>query len=314
MTIGNWNLQWLNHNSQRSYPLTVWATKTDVNNTIRLPDSFLVAAYLPISATNEINVSRFFVKNVLISPIGFNVTVGYLTQANETVDVAAANIARASFSPNRSYALGGIDAFNDTIGHLVIGSLDEIDKLPPGFYTFNLAGGALEPDVIRPAIRGVSRLRVSNNLEESAYVYGDVTLVAGTNVRLSVAYTNEDTKIIIDAIEGLNLNADCICPTPTTGECVRCINGVCSDNGTFTIVPNACIEMVPGRNSLVISDTCAQPCCGCSELDELVNEIARFGDGAATLQNFVSRLGAEVTQMSMVVLSSKLGDDTCGCG
>ena len=314
MPVGNWNLQWLNHNSQRSYPFTVSATKQDVQKTIRIPDSFLVAMYLPISATNDVNPNRFFVKNLLISPIGFNITVGYASPQGETVDVAAANIARTAFSPNQSYSLGGLGVFDDTIGHLVLGNLDEINTLPPGLYSFNVADTALEPDVIRPAIRGVSRLRVSNNLEESAYVYGDITLVAGTNIRLSVSETAEDTKIIIDAISGLNLNADCICPTPTDGECIRCINGVCSDDGTFSFVSNDCVEIIPGPNSLTFADTCAQPCCGCAELDELTTATTRLSDGALTLQNFVSRLGAEVTQMSLVVLGSRLGDTGCSSG
>jgi hypothetical protein len=311
MPIGNWNLQWLNHNSQRSYPLTSWATKVDLLGAIRLPDSFIVALYLPISATIDVDTSRVFIKNVLISPTGFNITVGY-DNGSEVIDVAAANIARANFAPNRSYALGGIDNFDDTIGHVVIGNVDEIDKLPPGFYTFNLEGGALETDVIRPNIRGISRIRINNNNQFSEYVYGDITLVAGTNVRISLAQTPEDTKIIFDAISGLNLNADCICPTPADGECIRCINGVCSDNGTFTIVANDCISIQAGKNSLSFKDICAQPCCGCEELDELTTQIDRFADGVTTLQNFVSRLGAEVTQMSLVVLGSKLGDTGCG--
>jgi hypothetical protein len=315
MPIGNWNLQWLNHNSQRSYPLTDWATKTDIENVIRIPDSFLVAMYLPISASNDVDVGRFFIRSLLISPTGFNITVGYDTGDAQIVDVAAANIARAAYQPNRSYALGGIDSFSDTIGHVVLGSLDEIDSLPPGYYTFTKEAAALEPDAIRPAIRGVSRLRVTNNLQNSDYVYGDVTLVAGTNMRLSVVYTAEDTKIVFDAISGLNLNADCVCPVPNPGECIRCINGVCSDDGTFTIVPDTCISIAPGTNSLTLSDTCAQPCCGCAELDELNTEIDRFGDGVTTLQNFVSRLSAEVTQMSLVVLGSRLNDTGCNtCG
>jgi hypothetical protein len=312
MPIGNWNLQWLNHNSQRSYPLTSWATKVDVRGSIRLPDSFIVALYLPISATLDVDTSRFLVKNVLISPTGFNVTVGYDRGNGEVVDVASANIARSNFVPNRSYALGGVDEFDDTIGHVVIGNVDEVDKLAPGFYTFNLAGGALEADAIRPNIRGISRLRVSNNNQTSEYVYGDVTLVAGTNVRISLARTQSETNIIFDAISGLNLNADCICPTPADGECIRCINGVCSDNGSFNIIANECVDITPGTNSLSFTDTCAQPCCGCTELDELTTQIDRFADGVTTLQNFVSRLGAEVTQMSMVVLSSRLGDTGCG--
>jgi hypothetical protein len=314
MPIGNWNLQWLNHNSQRSYPLTAWATKTDTRNAIRLPDSFLVALYLPISAANDVDVSRFFLKNLLISPTGFNIIIGYAPPTGNAVDVAAANIARTSFSANRSYALGGIDAFDDTIGHVAIGSLDEIDKLPSGFYTFTLESGALEPDAIRPAIRGISRLRVQNNTQFSDYIYGDVTLVAGSNIRLSVAYTSTDTQIIFDAINGANMNADCICPAPEDGECIRCINGVCSDNGTFTIISNACVDITPGSNSLTITDTCAQPCCGCSELDELNLQLDLFASGVTTLQNFVSRLGAEVTQMSLVVLGSRLNDTNCNIG
>jgi len=312
MPIGNWNLQWLNHNSQRSYPLTSWATKTDVKENIRLPDSFIVAMYLPINATLNVNTSRFFIKSVLISPTGFNITVGYVDETDTVIDVAAANIARSEFVANRSYALGGVDDFDDTIGHVVIGNVDEVDKLPPGFYTFDWAGSALEPDVVRPNISGISRVRVTNNNLSTDYVYGDITLVAGTNVRLSLVRTSEDTKIIFDAISGLNLNADCICPTPPDGECIRCINGICSDNGTFNIVANECIEITPGRNSLSLRDSCAQPCCGCEELDELTTQIGRFADGVTTLQNFVSRLGAEVTQMSLVVLGSKLGDTGCG--
>lgn len=314
MPVGNWNLQWLNHNSQRSYPLTDWATKTDTRGVIRLPDGFIVALYMPISATNDVDAGRFFLKNLLISPTGFNIIIGYAPVTGDAVDVAGANIARASFAPNRSYALGGIDAFDDTIGHIVIGSLDEIDKLPPGFYTFALNGGALEPDVIRPAIRGVSRLRVQNNAQISDFIYGDVTLVAGSNIRISVAYTEEDTKIIFDAIDGANLNADCVCPVPETGECIRCINGVCSDNGTFTLISNTCVDITPGTNSLTLTDTCAQPCCGCSELDELNLQLDLFASGVTTLQNFVSRLGAEVSQMSLTVLGSKLNDSGCTLG
>lgn len=311
MSLGLWNLQWLNHNSQRAYPLTSWATKTDDSGTFRLPDSFIVALYLPISAAANVTVDRFFIRNILVSPTGFSVVVGYLNADDTVTDVAGANIARASFTANQSYALGGIGNFDDTIGHIVLGSLDEIEKIPPGFYTFSREATALEPDAIRPAIRGVSRLRVTNNLQSSPYIYGDVTLVAGTNVRISVAYTAEDTKIIFDAISGANLNADCICPSPNTGECIRCINGVCSDDGTFTVVANECIEVTPGVNSLSFSDTCAQPCCGCAELDELTTQIDRFGDGVTTLQNFVSRLNAEVTQMSLVVLGSRLNDIGC---
>jgi hypothetical protein len=313
MPIGNWNLQWLNHNSQRSYPLTDRATKIDDSGTIRLPDSFIVALYLPIHSGLAFAPNNFFIRTVLISPTGFNIVVGY-TADGVTVDVAAANIARAAFQPNRSYALGGIDNFDDCVGQIVIGTLDEIDKLPVGTYTFDQAGGELETDAIRPMLRAVSRLRVLNNNELSAPIYGDVTLVAGTNIRINVANVGGETEITFDAIANTNLTQECLCNVYDTGACIRCINGVCSSDGNFTFAQDDCVQITPIANGLSFADTCAAPCCGCSELDAITQQINRFGDGVTTLQNFVTRLGSEVTQMSLVVLGSRLGDSGCKSG
>ena len=209
MPIGNWNLQWLNHNAQRSYPLTAAATKTDTTRTITLPDSFIVSLYLPVHSGLAFAPNNFFIKNVVISPTGFNITVGY-TAAGVTVDVAAANIARSVHETNKSYALGGIGDFDDCVGRIVLGILDDIDKLPAGSYNFDLAGGALETDAIRPMIRAVTRLRVINNNETSAPIYGDVTLVAGNNVRINVASVSNTTEITFNAIAGTDLNQDCL--------------------------------------------------------------------------------------------------------
>lgn len=313
MPIGNWNLQWLNHNSQRSYPLTERATKLDITGTIKLPDSFIVALYLPIHSGLSFAPNNFHIRSVLISPTGFNVTVGY-TADQQTVDVAAANIVRSNYQPNRSYALGGIGNFDDCVGRIVLGHLDEIDKLPPGQYEFNQAGGELETDAIRPMLRAVTRLQVLNNNELSEAIYGDVTLVAGNNVRITAVNYGLETEIIFDAIANVNLNNECFCDVPDDGECIKCINGVCSGDGNFVFAQDDCVQITPMSNGLKFEDTCAQPCCGCTELDAIVDQINRFGDGVTTLQNFVTRLGSEVTQMSLVVLGSQLGDSGCKSG
>jgi hypothetical protein len=310
MPVGNWNLQWLNHNSQRSYPLTEKATKTDTLTAIRLPDSFLLALYFPVHAGLDVAPDRFFLKTLLITPTGYNLAIGY-DDGSTIYDVAAVNIAKSVHAPNRTYALSGLDNFADCVGQVVIGKLDEIDRLPPGLYAFDYVGGALESDAIRPMIRGVSSLRVANGNELSDRLYGDITLVAGTNMRLGVGSGVDGPEIVFNAISGENLNTDCICQVPETGECIRCINGVCSDDGTFTIGQGTCIEITPTTNGLIFTDTCAQPCCGCEELDALNGQIDRFSDGVNTLQNFVTRLSSEVTQMSLVVLGSRLGDAGC---
>lgn len=314
MPIGNWNLQWLNHNSQRSYPLTERATKVDTSGTIRIPDSFIVGLYFPVHAGTAVAPSNFFVKSLLIAPTGFNIVIGH-SDGTTVVDVAAANVIRSNYLPNRSYALGGLEGFDESIGQVVLGPLDEINQLPYGLYTFTDADGELESDAIRPMIRGVSSLRVVNGQETSANIYGHVTLVAGNNVRLDVG-TNSfgETEITFKAISGENLNLDCACDIPDVGECIKAINGVYSTDGTFTLAQDDCIEISPITNGLSFADTCAQPCCGCTELDAIATQINRFGDGVTTLQNFVTRLGSEVTQMSLVVLGSKLGDSSCAGG
>jgi hypothetical protein len=311
MPIGNWNLQWLNHNSQRSYPLAERASKVDITGTIRIPDSFIVGLYLPVSSTAVTAPANFFIRNLLIAPTGFNITIAYAAGTN-IVDVAAANIPRDGHTINKTYAIGGVDSFADTVGQITLGDLTEINALPVGAYTFDLAGAEIEADAIRPNLRGVSRLQVVNNNQASEYIYGDVVLVAGTNIRIDVAtLENGKTEISFKAIAGENLNQDCACNIPDTAECIRCINGVCSEDGNFNLSYNECVDIQPTANGLSISDTCAAPCCGCAELDAITAQVNRFGDGVATLQNFVTRLGAEVTQMGLVVLSSRLGDTGC---
>ena len=77
MPIGNWNLEWLNHNSQRSYPLTERATKTDTTGSIQLPDSFIVGLYFPIHVGLNVVTDRFYIKTLLLSPAGFTAGIGY---------------------------------------------------------------------------------------------------------------------------------------------------------------------------------------------------------------------------------------------
>lgn len=311
MPVGNWNLQWLNHNAQRSYPLTTSATKKDVTSTLTIPDSFIVSLYFPTHAGSAFTPSNFYISAVLLAPTGFNIVIGYSDGISDNANVAAANIARASYVPNTAYALAGIGDFADSVGHIVLGTLDEIDQEPAGLYTFDKAGGALEPDTIRPMLRSVSSLRVFNNNEYGDRIYGHVTLVAGTNIRLSTGVSGGETYITIDAINGENLNQQCLCDVVQGGPCITSINGVTTSDGNFVLAPNTCLSFTAIQNGLKIEDTCAQPCCGCSELDALRDQVNRFGDGITTLQNFVTRLGSEVTQMSLVVLGSRLNNSSC---
>jgi len=316
MPIGNWNLQWLNHNSQRSYPLTERASKVDTTGTIRLPDSFIVAMYLPVHVTLNVQVDQFFVKTLLISPIGYAIGIGYSSGTSSTL-VANVSITKATHRQNMTYALAGVDDFADTIGQVVIGNLDEIDALPAGLYEFNFSAGEIESDAIRPMLRGISAVRVISGAATSPLLYGDIELVAGTNMRIDYALNTNtgNPKITFNAIDNTDLNTVCDCDINRDGECIRCINGVCSGDGNYTISGGDCISVTTSTSGIKLDDICATPCCGCAELDAIKTQIDRFSDGVTTLQNFVTRLGSEVTQLNLVVLGSRLGDAGCStCG
>lgn len=313
MVLGLWNQQWLGQNSQRAYPLTEWASKEDETGAIRLPDSFLVGLYLPIHAGLDVEPSKFFLRALLITPTGYNVAIGYDDETADPPLVASVNIAKSTHTENRTYALSGADDFADSIGQICIGRLDEIDELPPGQYYFAAAAGQIEPDCIRPLIRGISSIVLVNGSDRSVPLYGDIELVAGANMRITpVLSEGSNPQIVFSAIEGEGLNEECVCEDDELGPCIRTINGIGPlPDGNFRFVGNDCVDISPITNGLEFSDTCSKPCCGCPELEAIKTQLDRFGDGYVTLQNFVNNVSVQTTTMQLVVLGSKLSDQGC---
>jgi hypothetical protein len=314
MPVGIWNLEWLNHNSQRSYPLAEDATRTDVTGTFVLPNDFLLALYLPVHAGLDVDVENFYIASVSVFATGYNISVGYDDGTASPPIVATAVISQAAHTPNASYALPGVDAFDDTAGKLVVGILDSIDLQPSGQFLFDYAGGKLDADCIRPMIRGVQSIRVRNGSELSAPVTGHVILSAGSNFKLTLTQVaGLPSEIRFDAIDGAGLTADCACDTSAAAAVpILTINGLGPDTaGNFKLNGSQCLEIDPIANGLQLKDTCSSPCCGCAELEQITHEIEMIGVGQQTVANFVNQLGTQVNTMSQVVLGSRINDQGC---
>lgn len=307
----NWNIQWLNQNSQRAYPLVHWATRTDLTGTITLPDDFIVGLYLPVHAGLNVQPEKFYIKSLGIFASGLNIAIGY-DDGDLLPLVATVNIATVTHTENRSYALVGSDEFDDSVGKIVIGRLDNVLALPPGQYTFAPTATQLETDTVRPMLRGLTSLTVINGADRSQRIYGDVELVAKNNMRIVVTeIAGQPTQIAFSAISGEGLNDECGCEEDNTVP-IRFINGIPpGPDGNYKIVGNGCISITPITNGLELTDTCSSPCCGCAELAALEMQVRSFRDGAVTLQQFATRLEAEVTQMNQTVLGSQLSDSGC---
>jgi hypothetical protein len=314
MPRGTWNLEWLNHNSQRAYPLADDATKVDTSGAFTLPDDFLVGLYIPVQGTMNVDPSLFFLRSIAIFSTGYNISFAYHNSGADPTIVASVNIAKSTHTENMSYALAGIDDFDDTIGKVVVGNVSTLDDLGEAQYVFDYDDGKLDTDTIRPMIRGISSIVLINGIEKSERIYGDIELQAGTNIRLTpILLAGEDPTIRIDAITGEGLLEECVCEEePLTGPGIRRINGVPpTTSGDFTLLGDSCLNIEPITHGLQLKDICSDPCCGCAELEAVVSDLERFGDAATTLRNFVNRLEAEVTQFHAVVLGSRLNDRGC---
>jgi hypothetical protein len=320
MVIGVQNLEWLNHNSQRAYPLTADATRTSIDGDFTIPNDFIVSLYLPVHWGHNIDSSKFHISQVSNFPTGFSITIGYesttITEEGETivstVSVASTLVSKTAHTENQVYNLSGIGDFADSKGHVVIGDIANLNNESAGNFTFNLAGGRLEPDVIRPSIRGVMSLQAQNGSQLSSELYGHVRLKAGSNFRITpIVEKDQDPVLVLSAIDGTGLNEDCEC-FDENPPAIRTINGIPpDDSGNFTFLGSSCLEINGRENGLEFKDVCSEPCCGCEELEVVTQALEEFGAKATTLENFLVSLEARVTQMDQVVLGSRIGDRGC---
>jgi hypothetical protein len=316
MPLSHWNLQFRDHNSQRKYPLADFATGNDVTGSFELPDDFLVGLDLPIHAAMDMNPGGFFIRELGVFPTGFSITVSY-DSVDGVVDVATASIPRTNHTRYKTYNLGGLEPYDDISGKVLIGRLDSIDAQPAGLWTFDIDGAPLEPDCIRPWLRGVTAIILRNGAEESEPITGDLVLEAGTNVQLvPILVEGENPRIRVDAIEGEGLTQDCLCVGDAAETpCIQKINGIPpTDDGNFNLIGDTCFEFVQTDNGLQLVDKCCAPCCDCTDLEAITRDLDRFNTERATFKLFVEQLLASVTQMSETVLGARLGDRGCNAG
>jgi hypothetical protein len=309
-----WGLEWLNANAQRSYPLSDSATKLDTSGTFSIPDSFLLGLYFPVNSSINIEAERFFIYSISVFATGVSLVLGYDDGAGNVSTVAETVVPLSTHTEYRSYSLVGSGDFSDSVGKAVFGKTDDLQKLPAGQYFFNYAAGKLDTDCVRPVIRGVSSIVLVNGNDRTEKLNGVIELVAGTNMQLSVTYvTGQPTQIRFDAISGEGLSKTCICTNDDTQvPCIRTINGIPpTAAGDFTLLSDECIQLTSQTNGIQIKDVCSKPCCGCTELQAVTQDLTRFGDASLSLQNYLNRLEGSVNRMNLTVLGSRLGDSAC---
>ena len=296
---GLWNVEWLNQNAQRRYPLHDDVTAKDVTGTFTLPNDFLVDLIWPVHADPSIDPTLFHVLSVGVFGTGVTLSLGY-----NGSPIGSATIDAATFSTNQTFLIHGTGVFFDTVGKVVLGSLETILN-HAGLFIFDTVGARLSPTVVKPDIRGVSALYVQNGDELSAAIQDDVIIQAGTRMLINlVQVPGEPTaRLVFNAIDGLNLNESCACNTNSTAPCIKTINGISPDDGgNFTLNEDECLKLDSIANGLQLHDDCAKPCCGCDELKVIQQTLEFVVQQVTSLENLAYRLetAVQTTQVNLL--------------
>jgi hypothetical protein len=299
-----WQDSWPDRNRQRNYPLAEDVTCLDNTGAFRIPEDFILGLRLPIDSGMIPDPGRFFLQTIAAFSTGYQITLGYHSIAGDIFSVAVAQISAENFEPNTVVLLTGQGDFAESIGHLMIGRLDSIARQPVGQFSFSLSTARLEPDCITPDIQGISAFRVRNRGVLSRRITADIEIAAGRNSRITVADGN---KIVIDFIDGEGSVAACECEE-APGVPITHINGVGSgSNGDIGLAASNCLGVSsPGAGQLALSNSCAEPCCGCPELEAMAQKQSTYPSALESLKGFILRLDALGTSIQQTQQMSRL--------
>lgn len=256
------NLDFLNLNTLRSYPIKDGCSGISSDASFTIPNDFIVDFQL--AATYDPS-KRFYISEVS----NFETTIAIEISDDDDVVVGLVTIDTTTHARYKEYYLAATEDYVGATGVMTVGALDGIQEQPNGNFSFVLAATEFETRTIIPSIKGVNRM-IFNNADGSSFALtGDIVLIARTNLRFTDL---GDNQVAIDAGENLGLNILCTDVLP----CIQTVNGIGPDeDGNFTLDFSDCANLtpIPANTGLLLQDICCKPCTGCSDIEELTNRL-----------------------------------------
>lgn len=290
---GTLNVEYLNQNANRSFPIYEEASKLDNSGNFSILDDLIVDFVMPVHQTAGLDPSLFHIQQIAVFAEGVSITLGY----NGTA-IGSVTAILASHERNTTYYIACTGDFSDSVAKIVIGSLTRTIEQSTGIFQFSVSAARLEASTIKPDLRGVTSLQLINGDNISSRLMDDIAIKAGTNMRLR--YEDTTNTIYIDAISGAGLAPECECEGGgvDTRPAIKTINGIGPDaSNNFNLSSNACLVFEAATSGLNINDVCADPCCGCDELETVVqsqrlveNELARIQSATESINAFINAL------------------------
>ena len=295
---------WLNENALREYPFHEGcglrpndSAGALVENGWSLPNCLLVDMSVSVDGSDF----DPFLYLGQMSVVSESVTLVFCSRSGERVMSIYAT--KEGHVKNEAYNVAGTGSLSDARGVICLGDLDEFfENTPDGLYTFSSAETRIEPTCIRPSTVGVRSLRA---VDDSGYMSlrltGDVSLVAGSNIRFD--YDPSGNALIVSADPNSGYSDDCDCEG--SGQTfVRSINGISVDN--VEIVGDDCVQVTTDNGVIRVTDECSKPCCGCAETTFINQTVNGLQTSVNTLAGNVALLNDRLsTFVTSYVLSRK---------
>ena len=308
---------WLNANLMRNYPLSQSATLDSYNSGMTIPDDLFVDMKLHVPFIETLSPVGFHISSITVYPQGMTFAIGY-SHNGLTIPVVAVSdpVTFTGFSEYSTVRVRGVTTggyeFSQCFGMAVIGRVSSIQGLF-GTSDFNVTAGRLEACVISFGAARISGLRVASSSGITQVLSGQITLESGSNhVINSLQVLGQGFKLQLNAVDGSGLSEECDCSGIELAPCIRTINNVPADAlGNINLVGGDCVQVQPSDTGISISDSCAKPCCGCNELQVIVEDV----EAMKTLQNQLTTqigiLGGGINGLQQSCLGSSLDPSSC---
>ena len=274
------NQGWYDLNEGRQFPLSDDATAIDTASSTRLDDDLIVD--LVLTVPQSISPETVHLLNVA----GFG--TGLVISFGVNGDLAAVATIPSNHQDYAGYPVVGTGVGEGIAGRIVIGQRAAFEKFSTLNLEFAVVDGKLAPTAVRPRIGGVDSITIVTFDGEEIEVTGETRIVSGSFLNLSV----NGNDIELDADGGVVVSDRYECNSDDAGRVpIRTINGIAPDaSGNLVIEGTNCMQIDSSGSSVQLQDTCAEPCCGCDELETVEAAFDNIKSGQDNLRLLLNEI------------------------
>lgn len=307
--------EWLNANSLRNYPIRENASRTDVSGSFTIPNELLVSA--------QFNYSRdyldggFYISKVVVSDSSVRIFISFISSEENAVsrEIGSVNIFSDSFEKFSYFSFSGQGEDFAVLGSLGVGDISSTINAGIGEFLFESNATTFEANTQFVSIPALKTVEVYNADDQLLYRATEILkLKEGDNIKLTylppqIGSSDPYGSIRIDAIDGQNLVSpnDCENVTEFLPPCIKKINGVGPNaEGTIFLVGSDCIDVLdlPTSHTLELSDTCAESCCGCIELQALTDALEKLKEQEQTIRDLINSTQGQQSELLANIISN----------